>query len=406
MNSKTDSRIPSEASDPGGGPLAGVRVLDLSAYIAGPYGCSLLADLGADVVKVEPPAGDNMRNYPSTLAAECRLFLGVNRGKRSIAIDLKQAEGLAVLKTLLAEVDVLVHNFRPGVAERLGIGYDDLAPANPRLIYAGLSGYGDNGPLRTRAGFDQVLQTMTGICVGQAEPGEAPELVYGSVVDYYASSMLALGLTTALYARERTGRGQRLGVSLLGAALCSQSGRFIWAEGEGAEVDRSTRSTGVNAIFPTKDGHIYLSATAPHFWSALCRLLGCEDLALDANYDSLAKRVQRKAEITQRINAALAARSAVEWEALLAGEVPCAVAQPIEAMFDHPQVLAQGHVATYEHPGVGAYRGFRTPIHFEGTPLAQPRSAPALGQHTRELLLEAGLGDERIGTLERTGAVR
>jgi crotonobetainyl-CoA:carnitine CoA-transferase CaiB-like acyl-CoA transferase len=390
----------------GGGPLAGVRVLDLSAYIAGPYGCSLLADLGADVIKVEPPIGDNMRNYPSTLSAECRLFLGVNRGKRSIVIDLKQPEGLALLKQLVAEVDVFVHNFRPGVAERLGIGYEDLAPSHPRLIYAGLSGYGDSGPLSTRAGFDQVLQTMTGICVGQAEPGEPPELVYGSVVDYFAASMLALGLAAALYARQHTGRGQRLGVSLLGAALCSQSGRFIWAEGEDAEVDRSTRSTGVNAIFPTKEGHIYLSATAPHFWSSLCRLIGCEDMALDPEYDSLPKRVLRKAEITDRINAALSRRSAVEWEALLSGEVPCAVAQPIEAMFDHEQVLAQDHVATYQHPRVGAYRGFRTPIQFEGTPLAQPRSAPALGQHTREVLAEAGMQEDSIHLLREASVVR
>lgn len=387
-------------------PLAGVRVLDLSAYIAGPYGCSLLADLGADVVKVEPPAGDNMRNYPSTLEGECRLFVGVNRGKRSIVIDLKRPEGLECLKRLIEGADMLVHNFRPGVAERLGIGYEDLAASNPRLIYAGLSGYGETGPLRNRAGFDQVLQTMSGICVGQAAPGQPPELVYGSVVDYYASSMLALGLTAALYERERTGRGQKLSVSLLGAALGSQSGRFIWAEGEGAQVDRSTRSTGVNAIFATKNGHIYLSATAPHFWVALCRLIGCSEMAHDPRYDSLAKRAAHKEEITARIVGALAARTAKEWEDLLGAEVPCAVARPIEAMFDDPQVLAQEHVATYEHATLGRYRGFRSPIHMRGEPLPPVRGAPCLGEHTREVLREAGLQEHTIARMQQAGAVR
>ena len=376
-----------ESGTAASGPLAGIRVLDLSAYVAGPYGCTLLADLGAEVTKVEPPGGDNLRNYPSTLAAECRFFLGVNRGKRSIVLDLKQEDDLQVLRQLVAQADVMVHNFRPGVAERLGIGWDEMQALNPRLVYAGLSGYGDSGPMRTRAGFDQVLQTMTGICTAQAETGAAPELVYGSVVDYYAASMLALGLASALYARERTGRGQRLGVSLLGAAMCLQSGRFVWAEGETQDVDRVTRSTGLNAIFPTRHGHIYLSAATPHFWAALCRLIGCEDMARQPDYDTMEKRAAHRDEIAQRITAALAERTAVEWEALLAGEVPCAVASAVESMFDHPQVLDQGHVATYEHPQV-RYQGFRSPMHFDGTPLSQPRAAPALGQHTQDILRE------------------
>ncbi len=382
-----------QADAPASGPLAGIRVLDLSAYVAGPFACTLLADLGADVIKVEPPTGDNLRNYPSTLAAECRMFLGVNRGKRSIVLDLKQEQDAQVLHRLVRQVDVMVHNFRPGVAERLGIGWDEMQALNPRLVYAGLSGYGDSGPLRTRAGFDQVLQTMSGICVAQADPDAPPQLVYGSVVDYYAASMLALGLSSALYARERTGRGQRVGVSLMGAAMCLQSGRFVWAEGEAPDVDRSTRSTGVNAIFPTKQGHLYVSATTPHFWTALCTLIGCEELARHPDYDTMDKRAAHREAIAQRITAALAARTAAEWEVLLAGEVPCAVASPMEGMFDHPQMQAQGHVATYEHPQV-RYRGFRSPMHFDGTPLAQPRAAPALGQHTQDILGELQVAAE------------
>ena len=385
--------------------LAGIRVLDLSAYIAGPYGCSLLADLGADVVKVEPPAGDNLRNYPSTLDGECRLFVGANRGKRSIVIDLKSAEGLALLKELVAQVDVLVHNFRNGVAERLGIGYDELASVNPRLIYANLSGYGNTGPMRERAGFDQVLQTMTGICSGQAEDGQAPQIVHGSVVDYFAASLLALGVTAALYHRERTGRGQQLGTSLLAAALCMQSGRFVWGEQEDAEAERNIRSTGVNTIFPTKEGHLYISATTPHFWESLCRIVGCEDLAADPRFDSVRKRTAAVKEITARLTTALASRSAMEWEQMLTPEVPCAVANRIESMFQHPQVLAEQHVGEYRHPQVGSYRAFRYPIRFAGSPLAQPRSAPALGEHTNEVLAQAGLSACRIAELKATRAV-
>lgn len=388
------------------GVLAGIRVLDLSAYIAGPYACSLLADMGADVIKVEPPDGDNLRNYPSSLAQECRLFVGTNRGKRSVVIDLKTADGLKVLRELVRGADVFVHNFRPGVAERLGIGHEALAGINERLIYAGLSGYGEEGPMATRAGFDQVLQAMTGISVGQAAVGGTPEVVHGSIVDYFAASLLAMGVVGALYSRAQSGRGQRIGVSLLGAALCLQSGRFVWGEGEGIEAERNIRSSGVNGIFPTRDGHLYLQATAPHFWVSLCDLLGCSDLAADPRLDTVMKRLEHKDEIAARITEALSKRPAVEWERLLGKEVPCAVVRPIEAMFDHPQVVAQGYVARYEHPKLGSYRGFKGPVSFYGTPAPQPIAAPAIGQHTREVLREAGLDAKAIAALEQAGAVK
>ena len=201
-------------------PLSGLRVLDLSAYIAAPYGCTLLADQGAEVIKVEPPSGDNLRAYPSTLASEGRAFLGVNRGKSSIVLDLKQPQGIEVLLRLLRDADVLVHNFRPGVAERLGIGYEQLRGSHERLIYCAVSGYGENGPLSKKAGYDQVLQTMTGICNLQGT-AEDPQIVYGSVVDYYAAALLASGVSSALYQRERTGKGQWVGISLLRSASMS-----------------------------------------------------------------------------------------------------------------------------------------------------------------------------------------
>ena len=171
------------------GPLSGVRVLDLSAYIAGPYGCTLLADQGAEVIKIEPPDGDNLRQYPSTLQSENRAFLGVNRSKQGVVLDLKSEAGIEVLLRLVREADVLVHNFRPGVPERLGVDYERLHAINSRLIYCAVTGYGESGPLKDKAGYDQVLQTMSGMCVLQGKPGGAPELIYGSLVDYYAAAL-------------------------------------------------------------------------------------------------------------------------------------------------------------------------------------------------------------------------
>ena len=390
--------------DAEGGVLAGVTVLDLSAYVAGPYGCTLLADLGADVVKVEPPQGDNLRNYPSTLEGECRFFVGANRGKRSIVVDLKHPDGLALVLDLAARADVLVHNFRSGVAERLGIGWETLNTRYPRLVYASLSGYGETGPMRETAGFDQVLQTMTGITVGQADPGAKPQLVHGSVVDYYAASMLALGITGALYERERTGRGRRVSTSLLASALSMQSGRFVWGPGETAQTDRNLRSTGVNGIYATRDGHVYLQATTTHFWQTLCRLTGCDDLADDPELDTVRKRTARSAEIGARLSQALATRSTEEWRGILAPHVPFAVAAGIEAMFDHPQVIDQELVAEYAHPTLGSYRGFRSPVAFDGA-RTRPRAAPALGEHTDEVLSEAGLSADRIAALRGAGAI-
>ena len=386
----SDSSAPSPAGDRSrGGPLGGLRVLDLSAYIAGPYGCSLLADQGAEVIKIEPPAGDNLRNYPSTLAAESRAFLGVNRSKLGVVLDLKQAGDLKALLALVRSADVLVHNFRPSVAPRLGIGYEQLNALNPRLIYCAVSGYGESGPLREKAGYDQVLQSMTGICALQGKRGGPPEIVYGSVVDYYAAALVAAGVASALYERERSGQGQYVGVSLLRSALAMQSARMVWAEGEPREVGRDMRSGGITGLHPTREGYLYISANTHHFWRALCEKVGLPALAANERYDTVRKRAQWQDEIIPLLHDALQAHSAPEWEALFGEEVPCAAARPIEDMFDDPQVLAQGLVAHYEHPVAGRYRGFKGPIEFGRTPAPDPFAAPVLGQHTETVLAHA-----------------
>ena len=375
----------STTPDPAGaarGPLHGIRVLDLSAYIAGPYGCTLLADQGADVLKIEPPGGDNLRQYPSTLPSESRAFLGVNRSKRGMVLDLKNPADHALLLRLVRDADVLVHNFRPSVPRRLGIDFDQLGAINPRLIYCAVTGYGETGPMRDKAGYDQVLQTMTGMCALQGKRGGPPEIIYGSVVDYYAAALLATGVSSALYERERSGLGQFVGVSLLRAALTMQSARLIWADGEALDIGRDMRSGGVTGIHPTADGHIYISANTPRFWRALCEKTGLHALADDPRYDTVRKRAEHAAEILPLLHEALATRPAMAWEALFGDEVPSAAARRIEDMFEHPQVLAEGIVGTIEHPVVGRYHGVAQSIKFGRTPGPQPFAAPMLGQHT------------------------
>jgi formyl-CoA transferase len=207
----------------------------------------------------------------------------------------------------------------------------------------------------------------------------APQIAYGSIVDYYAASMVAYGVAGALYQRERSGEGQYVGVSLLRSALTLQSARFVWAESEPRDVGRDMRSGGVTGIHPTKEGSLYISANTPHFWNDLCELTGLAALAKDPRYDTVRKRAEHAAEIVPRLRAALAARSALEWEALFGERVPCAAARAVEDMFDHPQVVAEGIIDSYEHPVVGRFRGIRDPIRFSASMPQKPRAAPTFG---------------------------
>lgn len=387
------------------GPLTGITVLDLSAYIAGPYACSLLADLGAEVIKVEPPTGDTLRQYPSTLPGESRAFLGVNRSKRGIVLDLKKPDGLKVLLRLVERADVLVHNFRPSVPKRLGIDYEALQKINARLIYCALTGYGANGPMKDLAGYDQVLQAVTGICTFQGEGRSEPEIVYGSVVDFYAAALLAYAVNAALYHRERTGEGQSVGVSLLGSALAMQATRFIWAASEPRTVSRDMRSGGVTGIHPTRDGYIYLSANTPHFWRALCELTGLDELCDDSRFATVRQRADNAGEILPRLRAALMKRTALDWEQIFAERVPNAAVRDIEAMFDFDQVLAEEMVTTVEHPSVGPYQCLQRPVKFSATPGPAPFSAPAFGENSEEILAKAGFDPEQIARLRRDGVI-
>jgi crotonobetainyl-CoA:carnitine CoA-transferase CaiB-like acyl-CoA transferase len=233
------------------------------------------------VIKIESPQGDMLRQFPSSLAGESRFFLGTNRGKRALALDLKQPEGLAVLHRMVETADVLVENFRPSVPARLGIDYPRLKDINPRLIYCGLTGYGDCGPLSEKGGFDQVLQCLSGIAVFQGAAAGKPQVVLGSVLDYFTSALLAYGVAAALFERERSRQGQYLSLSLLRSALTIQAGRFVWADSESRDVVRDSDAGGLTGIHPTKDGWLYISIHSNHFFAVLCELIGRPELARD-----------------------------------------------------------------------------------------------------------------------------
>jgi crotonobetainyl-CoA:carnitine CoA-transferase CaiB-like acyl-CoA transferase len=386
------------------GPLTGITILDLCSYLAGPYGCTLLADLGATVVKIESPQGDMLRQFPSSLPGESRFFLGTNRGKLGLCLDLKRREGLAALHRMVEQADVLVENFRPSVPARLGIDYPRLKKINPRLVYAGLTGYGDSGPLADKGGFDQVLQCLSGIAVFQGGK-TTPQLVLGSVLDYFTSALLAYGVAAALYHRERTGNGQYLALSLLRSALTIQAGRFVWADNEGRGAVRDSGAGGLTGIHPTKDGPLYVSVHSNHFFAAFCELIGLGELAADPRYGTMTKRAAEAATLVPRVRATLAAKTALEWEELFGERVPCAAVRPIEDMFDHPQVLSENLVVSIDHPKIGRYRTMTKPIAFADTPGPAPTAAPLQGQHSDEVLARFGFAASEIAALREKGAV-
>lgn len=381
--------------------LEGIVVLDLTAYLAGPYGCALLGDVGAEVIKIEPPGGDAMREYPTSLE-ECRAFLGVNRNKRSIVLDLKHDEGRAAFYRLVDQADVVVHNFRPFVPRSLGIDYETLQKRRRDLIYCSLTGYGENGPLRDHPGYDTMLQCFTGIAAMQGAAAGQPQVMSGSIVDYFSATFVTMAILSALIHRLRTGEGQHVKPSLLRSSIALQAGQFIWAESEPRDVDRWGPAS-YQGVYPTRDGYVYLQATTTPFWKNLCEHLGFPQLANDPRYDSYKKRTVLKDEIKPLIREALMQHTALEWEQLMLGKVPCIAVRSIGDMFDHPQVLAEGLVVEHEHPRVGRYRSMSKAIHM-GVGDRPTTRAPMLGEHTEEVLARFGFRDDEIAALRAKGA--
>jgi crotonobetainyl-CoA:carnitine CoA-transferase CaiB-like acyl-CoA transferase len=251
-----------------------------------------------------------------------------------------------------------------------------------------------------------VLQCLSGMAVFQGGGADKPQLVLGSVLDYFTSALLAYGVAAALFHRERSGQGQYLSLSLLRSALTIQAGRFVWADSEGRDVARDSGTGGLTGIHPTKDGALYISVHSNHFWAALCELIGRPELAQDPRCASMRSRARHAAELVPEVRAALAERSARDWEEIFGERVPCAAVRPIEDMFDHPQVLAEGLVTTLDHPVVGRYRTMTKPVALSETPGPAPTAAPAFGQHSDELLGEYGYSAGEIAALRGLGVIR
>ena len=419
------------------GALSGVKVLDFSEYIAGPYGAQMLADMGALVTKVEPPNGDFWRHTNSIAPAESRGFIGVNKGKRSISIDLKRESGREVAYRLIRNADVLVANYRAGVAARLGIDYETLAAVNPRLIYCENTAFGPVGPYAEKAGYDLVSQAATGIMAFEGGAGLPRSIITTSVTDISAGMFMAFAIASALYQRERTGRGQHIETSLFGAGVAIQYrpmlsiekldlaaraellGAIDEARSEGRSTDEvlaahaAKRLTGGSSgpyyhAYEALDGYFVVACLNNRLRRQAAEVFGVDDPRLKTDQFNLRLLSDEDAlAIAQAMEDVARTRSVAEWCAALdARGVPCSPVRLSAEMFDDPHVQANELLVSLEHPVVGPIRMANSPLRMSGAETGAQSSAPALGQHTREVLEEAGYAPIEIEQLEQEGVVR
>jgi formyl-CoA transferase/CoA:oxalate CoA-transferase len=399
-------------SSPSSGPLAGLRVLDLSRILSGPFATMIFADLGAEVVKLENPrTGDDTREWaPPFQGTESAYFLAVNRNKRGIAVDLKTDQGRAIARRLATESDVLVENFRPGTASRLGLGYDELSALNPRIIYASISGFGQTGPYRSEPGYDAIAQALGGLMSVTGESDGEPVRVGNSAADLGAGMWAAIGILAALHARTATGHGEWIDISLLDgqiAWLTYLAGGYF-ASGEVPRRYGSAHPTIVPyQALRTADGHLMVAVGNDTLWQRFAPLLGLDALVADPRFATNPERVVNRAALIPLIEAALATRSSAEWAELLAGAgIPAGAINDVSAALEHPQVKARDMVLSAEHPSAGTVRMVGSPIKLTGHVTAAHRAPPTLGQHTDEVLGELGYSPSELRTLRQKGVVR
>jgi formyl-CoA transferase len=391
-------------------PLDGIKVLEVTNFIAGPFCGAQLADLGADVIKVEQPAvGDHSRRSPPVIAGDGAGFMTLNRGKRSVALDLKSELGRGAFLRLVQSADVLIENMRPGTTRDLGIDDAALRPLNRRLIYCSISGFGQTGPWSQRAGLDLIAQAMSGLMSITGTPGGPPVKCGAPVADLATALYGALSIVAALYERERSGLGQHLDLSLYESALSLGvwESALYFSTGEVAgPLGSAHRSSAPYQAFRCADGHITFGATTPANWRGACRALGLEKLIDDPLFANPTARKQNERELAELIEAVTATRPREHWQALMdeAG-VPCGPILKYDEALAAEHTHARGMVGEVDHPRAGRSRVVASPIHMARTPPRRPHPAPLLGQHGRAVLAEAGLGPDEIDALLAGGAL-
>ena len=393
------------------GPLKGIKVIELAQIMAGPTCGMLLADMGADVIKVEKlPGGDDTRSYSEpAVKGESAAFMILNRNKRGIAVNLKTAGGLEVVKRLLAGADVVTENYRKGTLEKLGLGYDVLQALNPRLIYCAISGYGRTGPYADKGGFDLIAQGFAGIMSITGEPGGPPAKSGTSIADINAGILAALGIVAALVARATTGRGQMVETSLMEAAIQQtfwQSAIFFATGKNPGPTGSAHILTAPYQAFPTRDGWINIGGANQANWERIVKVIGRPELAGDARFKTNGDRMRNLAELTPLIAESLRARPSADWiREFEAAGVPAGPVNKIGDMLADPQVQAREMVVEVDHPRAGRVKALGSPIKFSDTPGAIRRPAPLLGEHTLEVLGALGYSGAEIERLKGEGAV-
>jgi formyl-CoA transferase len=388
------------------GALDGLRVLELTQVMAGPFCAQVLADMGADVVKIEPPdGGDTTRRALGfrMRGEDTAAFLAVNRNKRSLTLDLKDERHRAAFHRLARDADVVLENFRPGVAARLGADWDTLRALNPRLVHASVSGFGQTGPYAMRPGYDLIAQGLAGVMSVTGEPDGEPVKCGIPVADLSAGLFCAVGILSALAARERTGRGQRVDTSLFEGALALSIWETaeLWATGRVPQpLGSAHRLTAPYQALRTRDGHITVGGNNQRLWERLCTAIGREDLVDDPRFATNDARMAHRPELVQELEAALVRQDTDHWvEALLEAGVPAGPIHDYRQVFDDPHTQARAMEVELEHPVEGTIRALGIPVKLSDTPGSIRRAAPLLGEHTDEVLREAGFSAAEIAAL-------
>ncbi len=393
------------------GPLAGMRVLELSQIMAGPTAGMMLADMGADVIKVEKlPGGDDTRSYlEPRVNGVSAPFLAMNRNKRGIALNLKHERGREVLLRLVRDADVLTENYRKGTLEKMGVGYDVLARANPGLIYCAISGYGRDGPFADKGGFDLIAQGFAGLMSITGEPDRPPVKSGNPVADINAGMLAVIGITAAYAHKLKTGEGQMVDTSLMEAALQQTywHSAIYFATGQSPGPTGSAHVlTAPYQAFKAKDGWINIGGANQSNWERLAEALEQPQWRDDARFATNGDRMRNLPALVEAMNAVLSRRTRAEWLAKLdAVGVPAGPVHSIGEAVDHPQVRARGMVVELDHPQAGRTSALGCPVHFSATPTQVTRPSPLLGQHTREVLAEAGYRADEIDELIAMGVV-